>query len=129
TRVIAMQQISYSVRERVNGIPMRSIEKQAETVCWPTACTNKPAMETRNNNFHRSRDGRRQTCKVCRCPDKFDFNVPDEVWRRVVPREYQLGVVCLECFDSFASEKEVDYSDSIDGLYFAGDKAAFKFQT
>ena len=41
----------------------------------------------------------------------------------------QVGSVCLDCFDRFASEKEIDYSDSIEVLYFAGDKATFKFQT
>jgi len=71
---------------------------------------------------------KRQTCKVCGCPDKFDFNVPNEVWRKVVPGEYQMKVVCLDCFDSFASEKQIDYSDSIEMLYFAGDKAMFRFK-
>jgi len=69
-------------------------------------------METANINFHRSRGGRRQICKACGCPDKFDFNVPDEMWRGIVPREYRHGVVCLDCFDSFASEKGIDYSES-----------------
>jgi hypothetical protein len=27
--------------------------------------------------------------------DKFDFNVPDEMWTRVLPLEYQRGVVRL----------------------------------
>jgi hypothetical protein len=48
---------------------------------------------------------------------------------QIVPVEYQQGVVYLECFDRFACEKQIDYSDSIEVLYFAGDKAAFKFQT
>jgi hypothetical protein len=78
---------------------------------------------------YRPGGGRRQTCKVCNCPDKFDFNVPDEIWTKVVPRQNQSGVVCLDCFDAFASAKQIDYSDSIDVLYFAGDKATFKFQT
>jgi hypothetical protein len=87
------------------------------------------SMDYANIKLYRSRGGKRQTCKVCKCPDKFDFNVPDEVWSRVVPVEYQRGVVCLDCFDRFASEKQIDYSDSIEVLYFAGDKATFKFQT
>ena len=108
---------------------MPSIGETGRTVRWPTACPNNYSMKTANINFHRSRGGRRQTCKVCKCPDKFDFNVPDETWNRVVPVEYQQGVVCLECFDRFACEKQIDYSDSIEVLYFAGDKAAFKFYT
>ena len=71
---------------------------------------------------------KRQTCKVCGCPDKFDFSVPDKVWQRIVPADYRTKVVCLDCFDSFASEKQIDYSDSIEVLYFAGDKAMFRFK-
>jgi len=71
----------------------------------------------------------RQTCKVCGCADKFDFHVPDATWQSVVPREFQNLVVCLECFDNFALERQVDYADAIDILYFAGDRAVFKFQT
>ena len=73
--------------------------------------------------------GKQQSCKACGCVDKFDFKVPDPVWKTVVPAEYQNKVVCLECFDNFAFEKGVDYSESIDTLYFAGDQATFKFQT
>jgi len=35
----------------------------------------------------------------------------------------------LPCFDEFAREKNVDYSESIEALYFAGNQASFKFQT
>jgi hypothetical protein len=31
----------------------------------------------------RKRGALRQTCKACHRPDKFDFNVPDDVWGRV----------------------------------------------
>jgi hypothetical protein len=37
-------------------------------------------------------------------------------------------VVCLQCFDDFASEKRIDYSGAIDVLHFAGDGAIFKFR-
>lgn len=72
---------------------------------------------------------KRQRCRVCKCEDKFNFHVPDEVWREVVPCEYQNKVVCLPCFDEFARMRNVDYSDSIETLYFAGSQASFKFQT
>ena len=71
----------------------------------------------------------RQKCRVCRCEDKFNFYVPDEVWRSVVPAEYQNKVVCLPCFDELARKAGIDYSDSIQVLYFAGSQATFKFQT
>jgi hypothetical protein len=70
----------------------------------------------------------RTTCKVCDCSDKFDFHVSDELWERVVPREYQKSVVCLDCFDSLAFDKKIDYSGSIDVLHFAGDRAVFRFR-
>ena len=73
--------------------------------------------------------GPQQTCKVCGCADKFDFKVPNRLWRQVVPREYQNKVVCLECFDDLAFERGVDYAGFIETLYFAGDQATFKFQT
>lgn len=70
---------------------------------------------------------RRQTCRVCGAPDKFDFKVADDVWKRAVPGRYANGVVCLGCFDDLARETGVDYSHSIEELYFAGDQACFRF--
>jgi hypothetical protein len=72
---------------------------------------------------------KRQMCKVCNCEDKFNFHVPDALWREIVPSEYQNKVVCLPCFDDFARKQNVDYSNSIEVLYFAGRQASFKFQT
>jgi len=51
------------------------------------------------------------------------------MWKEVVPVEYQNKVVCLSCFDKFAREKQVHYSDSLEVLYFVGDQATLKFQT
>jgi hypothetical protein len=72
---------------------------------------------------------KRQRCRVCSCEDKFNFSVPDDVWQEVVPPQYQNKVVCLPCFDEFARKQNVDYSESIEVLYFAGRQASFKFQT
>ena len=72
---------------------------------------------------------KRQTCKVCGCQDKFDFHVRDDLWKKIVPVRYRNNVVCLACFDNFALRKQIDYSDSLEVLYFAGDRAVFKFQT
>ncbi|MBI4528988.1 MAG: hypothetical protein HY695_34760 [Deltaproteobacteria bacterium] len=69
------------------------------------------------------------TCAVCGCIDKFDYHISDSVWEKVVPTRYRKRVVCLACFDEFAFEKEINYSDSIDVLYFAGEQAIFKFRT
>ena len=70
----------------------------------------------------------RQTCKVCGRPDKFDFTVPDRVWRDVVPLRFRKLVVCLFCFDGFARQRNIDYADYLRTLYFAGDKASFEFR-
>jgi hypothetical protein len=70
---------------------------------------------------------KRQKCSVCEYEEKFNFHVPDEVWKGAVPEEYQKRVVCLACFDEFARRNNVDYSDALNELYFAGDKASLKF--
>jgi hypothetical protein len=85
------------------------------------------AMMTLIKNTKRLAGVRRQKCKVCGCPDKFDFHVPDTIWEKIVPSRYLNKVVCLGCFDKFAFEKQVDYSGSLEVLYFAGDRAIFKF--
>ena len=72
---------------------------------------------------------KQQTCKVCGRSDKFNYNVPDELWKKVVPAKYHNKVVCLECFDQLAFKKNIDYSNCINTLYFAGDQATFTFQT
>jgi hypothetical protein len=85
-------------------------------------------MRIRHQRDNRS-GFKRQRCRVCKCEDKFNFYVRDEVWREIVPPEYQNKVVCLPCFDEFARKQNVDYSQSIRVLYFAGRQASFKFQT
>ena len=70
----------------------------------------------------------RQRCKVCGHVDKFDFQVPDEIWAAVVPEALRDRVVCLACFDDFAQRRQVDYASCLRTLYFAGDRAAFEFR-
>jgi hypothetical protein len=70
----------------------------------------------------------RQRCKVCWKVDKFDFHVPDDLWEKIVPPEFQNRVVCLACFDDFAKEKDIDYVQYLDDyLYFAGDRGTLIF--
>jgi len=69
----------------------------------------------------------KQTCKACDRPDILNFHVPDELWKAIVPDEYQESVVCLYCFDKFAAEKNINYEDSLSDPCFAGDKANFSF--
>ena len=81
-----------------------------------------------NNMRNDLKSLKRQTCRVCHCKDKFDFHVPDGIWEKVVPELYRNNVVCLSCFDEFARAREIDYSNSLEELYFAGNQAVFKFQ-
>ncbi|MCL5265139.1 MAG: hypothetical protein M1343_08115 [Chloroflexi bacterium] len=73
-------------------------------------------------------DPQRQTCKVCGHADKFNFHVPDHIWRAVVPYPYRQLVVCLSCFDEFARQRQVDYAPFINELLFVGDRAHFAFK-
>jgi hypothetical protein len=70
--------------------------------------------------------GRRQTCKVCGRPDKFNFHVSDRQWCRIVPKAYRGLVVCLACFDAFAYVKGADYA--LGALYFVGDQRIVEFR-
>ena len=76
---------------------------------------------------HRSSTTRRQTCKACGRPDKFDFNISDEVWTAVVPEAYRNRVLCLYCFDDFAAARGIDYARALRDVWFAGDRAVFQF--
>ena len=69
-----------------------------------------------------------QKCKVCGQADGLNFHVPDSVWEKVVPSRWRNRVVCLRCFDTFARRREVDYSTSLQSLYFVGEQATFELQ-
>lgn len=69
-----------------------------------------------------------QKCKNCGVRDGFNFNVSDSVWTKVVPKRLANKVVCLACFDRFASLRGVDYRRNVRVLYFAGRQATFTFR-
>lgn len=71
--------------------------------------------------------GMRHRCPSCGCEDYWNFRVPDEIWKAVVPGHLQLGPICLQCFDKFAVARAISYARSLRELYFAGDMAAFRF--
>jgi hypothetical protein len=70
----------------------------------------------------------RQTCKACGHRDKFNFNVPDEVWAAVVPPELVNRVICLACFDEFARQRDVSYATHLRTLCFVGDRGSVLFR-
>ena len=69
-----------------------------------------------------------QTCKACGRRDKFNFHVPDYIWRQVVPPGLVNLVICLDCFDEFADEAGIDYAPLISELYFVGNRAIVKYR-
>src|SRR5262245_23933921 len=87
-----MQQNSYRFGSEFCVEIAKSYKNPRENLNWPVACRLALKMDNTNIKLYRSRGRKRQTCKVCRCPDKFDFSVPDEMWKRVVPLEYQQGM-------------------------------------
>jgi len=79
-------------------------------------------------DWHPNLSLQHQTCKACGNRDKFDFDVPDEIWRAVVPSHLLNRVVCLACFDDFAQTRGIEYAAHVSALHFAGDGAALVFR-
>ena len=84
-------------------------------------------METPYRPLPRLRVPMQQTCKMCAQPDKFNFDVPDDVWRAVVPPEFQYLVVCLYCFDEQAALKGISYVGKLSKVCFAGRATSIAF--
>ena len=74
------------------------------------------------------KDNQHQTCKVCGRIDKFNFHVSKEIWEAAIPPIFRKKVVCLACFDDFALRRGVKYADSLELVYFAGDRGVFEFE-
>ena len=56
----------------------------------------------------------RELCKRCWRFNPVGFSVPDEVWNRVVPEEFRNRVLCIMCFDYFATEHGVDWAQCVE---------------
>jgi hypothetical protein len=69
----------------------------------------------------------RQRCKRCGSVDGFNFDVPDELWERVVPEPLRTRVVCLACFDELADAAGIEYADALRGVCFAGRRVGLVF--
>lgn len=68
-----------------------------------------------------------QTCKRCGRDDYFNFDVPDDLWAKIVPQPLRQRVVCLSCFDELALEARVPYASELRFVCFAGHAATFTF--
>jgi hypothetical protein len=58
--------------------------------------------------LHHFAPGFANPCTVCGSSAKCDFNVPDDVWKTVVPTKYWNKVVCVERFGNFACETQIE---------------------
>jgi hypothetical protein len=61
--------------------------------------------EQESNAKIKLRPGR---CKACGSLENCDFTVVDDVWRTAVPIQYQHEILCMKCFEFFASEKQIE---------------------
>lgn len=55
----------------------------------------------------------RETCKRCWRANPLGFNVPDEVWAAAVPESFRNKVLCIMCFDEFATERGVVWDHEV----------------
>ena len=70
---------------------------------------------------------RRQQCSVCRCEEKFNFHIPDHLWKQIVPEEYQQRVVWLALITLLA--KKMSTTRILLKIFISpGDKATVKFE-
>lgn len=51
----------------------------------------------------------REICKACWRPNPIGFLVPNKIWNAVVPELLLGGVICIMCFDMFATESGIDW--------------------
>ena len=51
---------------------------------------------------------RQETCAVCGFLENCDFKVMDDAWKTIVPIEYRNQIVCVKCFEDFASAKQIE---------------------
>jgi hypothetical protein len=66
-------------------------------------------------------DGLVTPCSICGKHTPFDYQVEDWAWETTIPREYQRGVVCLECFYHRAKQYGVKISDVLTEIQYTLD--------
>lgn len=65
-------------------------------------------------------DGLTLGCQRCGIIPKFDYRISDEIWRKLVPENEQLGVICLPCLDNIAAATGIDFADALEEVQFTG---------
>ncbi len=56
----------------------------------------------------------REICKICHNINTVGFDVPNEIWRNVVPIDKQNSVVCLSCFTRLGDQKNIRWDKDIE---------------
>src|SRR5262245_20739645 len=59
---------------------------------------------------------RQATCAVCGFPENCDFKVMNDAWKTIVPIESRKQIVCVKCFEAFASSRITGRVKTIVGL-------------
>ncbi len=65
-------------------------------------------------------DGLTLPCSRCDQQTKFDYHVDGEFWRKVVPPNERLGVVCLPCLDLLAEGFGMEVGQHLRQVQFTG---------
>lgn len=67
-------------------------------------------------------------CAICSIGSiKFDYNVTDELWNLVVPKELKRDVICLPCLDKLVREKGADLASNVNFIQFTGTGVTIEF--
>lgn len=65
-------------------------------------------------------DGLSLKCQRCGHLPYIDYNVTDVFWKKVVPEELRLGVICLRCLDELATQIDENVANYLIRLQFTG---------
>ncbi len=55
----------------------------------------------------------REICKICYKVNPIGFQVPNIIWKQVVPTKFQQNVVCISCFIHLADEQLIPWDNDI----------------
>jgi len=66
-----------------------------------------------------------RTCAKCKHEDLLDYGVTDWCWATIVPKSLQTQIVCMQCFDKMAAEKNVMWTTHLQYVRFMGEAGGF----
>ena len=61
-------------------------------------------------------DGLTLPCGVCGTVPVIDYHIPDNIWKKIVPKKLKLGVICLNCLVNM----DPDVVSSIENIFVCG---------